>query len=184
MSFGQCHKKSLLLSALEPAVAGIVFSFLLTSCSGLSHVDYSEFENFSPEGIPQGWVAEFNPYPLDSVMAGKNLYDVILTVRYNGRCSSREIILDLEETSLEKMTPDSLRLSLPLFSEAGKSLGKGNLGLYELTDTIRRAIHIPEGYTVAVTTPLSSEQTVGINAVGVKIVESGRKSLFDIDRLK
>ncbi|MDE6298116.1 MAG: gliding motility lipoprotein GldH, partial [Muribaculaceae bacterium] len=172
------------LPAFTPVVAGIVFSFLSVSCSGLSHVDYSEFDNFSPEGIPPGWVAEFNPYPHDSLLAGSNLYDVVVMVRYNGRCSSREVIIDLEETSLDKMTPDSLRISMPLFNQGGKSLGKGNLGLYELTDTIRRGFHIPEGYTVAVTTPLSSEQTVGINAIGVKLVESGRRSLLDIERLK
>ncbi|MDE6754262.1 MAG: gliding motility lipoprotein GldH [Muribaculaceae bacterium] len=171
------HNSSILQSILRSAgsrlYGWIAISFLICGCANITPVEYSEFDYFGREGIPSGWMRDFSPVPADSANFNRRMYDVILTVRYNSRCSSRNIILDIEEFSLSNSEPDSLRIDMPLFYPDGRPLGIGNLGLYEISDTLRRDIPIQEGYTISVSTPLSSKETSGINAIGIRLSGSG-----------
>ncbi len=181
MTPGLSQIKSILRpSEFRRSAGWIAFSVILSACAEITPVEFSHFDNFGSRGIPDGWVYDFNPVPADSADMGRALYDVVLTVRFNSRTSSRNLVLDVEEVSLEKMEPVNSRINLTLFSDEGKPLGTGNLGLFEISDTLHRAVPVYEGYSVAVSSPLPSSETVGINAVGVSLVRSGRKSPLDI----
>lgn len=183
MTHGLTHIHSILQDAFRRPAGWIVFSCILTGCTELTPMEYSQFENFDSSGIPQGWVGEYNPFPADSLNIGKGVYDVVMTVRFNTRARSRNLIVDVEQFSLSMPEPSSQREEIILFSNEGKPLGKGNLALYEINDTIRRGVRVDEGYTVTLTTPLSPAETAGINAIGVSLVRSGAKSPFYIKEL-
>ena len=85
----------------------------------------------------------------------------------------KSVILNLEEFSLSHSKPDSLQASIRLFDNEGKPLGHGSYGVYEMADTIRRGISIPEGYSISVSSPLPMNSTAGINAVGVVLSYTG-----------
>lgn len=80
----------------------------------------------------------------------------------------------MESISLEHTAPDSARLTIPLLSKGGHPVGNGNLGIYETADTVARAIRIPEGFVVSLSSPLPSEQTAGIIDIGIKLSRSGQ----------
>lgn len=183
MTRGLPHIQSILRRALRRPAGWIVFSLLLPGCTDVTPVEYSQFENFSLSGIPQGWVGVFTPVPADSADFGSARYDVVLTVRFNNRSRSRNVVLDVEQVSLASETPDTSRVELPLFSDHGKPLGSGNLGLYELSDTLHRGVSIDEGYTITVSTPLSPKETAGINAVGISLIRSGAHSPLNLKSL-
>ncbi|MDE6007967.1 MAG: hypothetical protein K2G90_02040 [Muribaculaceae bacterium] len=173
MTRGLLHIASILRLSLRQSAGWIVFSLLLSACVEITHVEYSQFDTFKTKGIPLGWVADFSPHPADSAELDRSLYDVVLTIRFNSRSRSRNIVLDIEEYSLSHPAPDSTRLDLTLFSDNGKPLGNGNLGLFEITDTLRHGVPIHEGYSVSISTPLSPEETVGINAIGISLSKTG-----------
>lgn len=183
MTRGLPHIPSILLRALRRPAGWIVFSLLLAGCENLAPVEYSQFENFMSSGIPQGWVGVFNPAPLDSMNFDRERYDVVLTVRFNRRSSSRNIVLDIEQFSLSADDADTIRVEMSLFSDQGKPLGSGNLGLYEMSDTLLRGVTVKEGYTVTVTTPLSPKETTGINAVGISLVRTDVTSPLNLKSL-
>lgn len=142
-------------------------SLALCSCKRWTGVEYSEFVDIPSSGIPQICVYDFSPEFEDSVCREVLPNFLVLSVRYTVNCPSRSIILDIEEMSLTHTIPDSTTVELPLFDEEGKPLGKGNYGIYEVNDTIRKNMKVPEGYTVSVSSPLPPEKTKGIRAVGI-----------------
>lgn len=142
------------------------------SCTKDSSAAYSQFVHIAETGIPEGWEYEFNPLPTDSTLLPDTSFDEIIVVRYTNSFSSKSVILNIEEVSLEHERPDSLEIKLSLFSNKGRPLGKGNYGIYEVSDTIRKGIKIPEGYSVSVSSPLPGESTVGIKAIGIILSES------------
>lgn len=173
MTYGLRKIKTILTESVRLPAGWFAFLFIITACSKVTPVEYSRFYDIPSDGMPQEMVYEFNPVPADSASIGKDLYDVVLTVRYNNRCRSSNVILDIEEISLENMRPDSTRIDIPLFDNEGKPAGSGNFGLFEISDTLRRAVPLQEGYSVSVSSPLPGEQTAGINAIGISAVPSG-----------
>lgn len=159
----------------------ILCFIILTSCGKTTPVVYSEFVDIGDNGIPANWEYTFSPAPFDSTERISGLFDVIMVVRYSNRCASKSVIFDVESLSLEHTTPDSTRLSIPLIGPDGDPIGKGNLGVFEVTDTLARGINVPDGYVVSVSSPLPPEETAGIINVGIKLTRSGQEE-FDIYR--
>lgn len=148
--------------------------FLMPGCGPIKVADYSGFTAIGPAGMPTGWEYEFFPEEADSLLDLSIPYDVIVAVRYTNRCASRSVILNIEEFSLNQEHPDSTISDIHLFDEEGQPLGQGNYGIFEVTDTIRKAYRVPEGYTLSVSTPLPSSATVGIRAIGLILSDSRR----------
>lgn len=157
---------------------------ILAACSQSYPVVYSEFADIDGEGIPQNWEYTFSPVPFDSTEMETGLFDVILIVRYSNRCASKSVIFDVESFSLQQSRPDSAKLNVQLITPDGAPAGKGNWGVFEITDTLAHAIKIPEGYVISVSSPLDSKSTEGILDIGIKLLRSGRKefNLPDIIR--
>lgn len=148
----------LLLFALPSALRG---------CGDIRTPDYSEYTHIPPEGIPQGWEFEFNPIGSDSASLVDGRHEVVVALRYTNRSRTRNLILNVEEMSLWHETPDTLTLTIPLFDSNGRPLGKGNYGVYEIADTIRKNMKVPPGYSIALSSPLSDSVTSGISDIGV-----------------
>lgn len=147
---------------------------LMPGCSYINTADYSGFISIGPEGMPQGWEFEFSPTAADSTLSLTPLYDVVVAVRYTNNCPSQSVILNIEEYSLIRETPDSLTIELPLFSSDGIPLGKSRYGINEVTDTIHRGYRIEEGYTLSMSSPLPRAATAGVQAVGLILVDQSR----------
>lgn len=150
------------------AVAMAVFPVLM-SCNRLPVVDYSDFVDIPPSGIPQNWEYDFNVTASDSADIISGRHDAVLVVRYTGKCPSRSIILNLEELSLSHQRPDTTVLELQLFDKEGLPLGKGAYGIYEIADTLHKGIVIPNGYTLSFSSPLPDGKTAGIKSIGLVI---------------
>lgn len=172
MTIGLNNIKSI-LTALFLTPGWALFSFIFASCSQISPVRYADFKDVEYGGMPQNWTYDFSPVPADSAEMLTKKFDAIIVVRYTARCPSKSVILNLEEFSLSHSKPDSLQASIMLFDNEGKPLGHGSYGVYEMADTIRRGISIPEGYSISVSSPLPMNSTAGINAVGVVLSYTG-----------
>lgn len=147
-------------------VIGVLF---LSSCTLKELPVVSVVQDFDNNGIPQGVVFDLSTTSEDSASLALRPYDVILTLRYTNRCHSRDVIFNIEQNSLGHTQPDSSQVVFHLFSPTGHPLGKGNYGVYELSDTIRRNYHVPDGYVVSVQSPLQESATVGIKSFGLII---------------
>lgn len=156
----------------------------MISCGKFTPVVYSEFVNIGEEGISQNWEYTFSPVPFDSTEINNGRYDVILVVRYTANCVSKNIILDVESFSSESTQPDSARLNLSLFSDDDTPIGRGNLRVFEISDTLFRSISIPfrDGYVISISSPLPKEETKGIIDIGVKLSRTG-ESEFNLLKL-
>ncbi|MBD5298357.1 MAG: gliding motility lipoprotein GldH [Bacteroides sp.] len=150
-----------------PALILFAFPVAIPGCDEKSAPEYSGFEHIPAQGIPLGWEFEFNPLAEDSVTLLSGTHDVAVAIRYTNRCKARDVIINVEEISLLHDNPDSLTVTIPLFDKYGEPVGKGNFGIYEVTDTIRRGMRVPEGYTISLSSPLPDSVTSGINAIGV-----------------
>lgn len=156
----------------------ILLSFILPGCGHIKVADYSGFTAIGPNGMLTGWEYEFCPQESDTLLDLSIPYDVIVAVRYTNRCASRSVILNIEEFSLKHEHPDSIVVDIPLFDEEGYPLGQGNYGIFEVTDTLRKAYLIPEGFSLSVSTPLPSSTTVGIRAIGLILSDPRRQNNF------
>lgn len=156
----------------------------ITSCGKLTPVVYSEFVNIGDKGIPQYWDYTFSPVPFDSTELELGHYDVILIVRYSNKCVSRSVIFDIESFSITQSHPDSTRVEIPLFKTDGVPVGKGNFGVFEITDTLSRDIKLPEGYVISISTPIPEEETKGIIDIGIKLSRTGQTELNIPELLK
>lgn len=153
---------------MKVAPALVMFlSSAFMSCDRLPVVDYSDFIDFPPSGIPQNWEYDFNVTAKDSAEIISGRHDAVFVVRYTAKCPSRSIILNLEEVSLAHEQPDTTKLELQLFDKDGMPLGKGSYGVYEIADTLHKGIVIPDGYTLSISSPLPDEKTVGIKSIGL-----------------
>lgn len=139
----------------------------LCSCTRISGVRYAEFVDIPSGGIPSGWVYDFNPADADSTLCTSGPLDVILVLRYARDCASRQVILDIEQTSLAQARPDSARVTVSLFGNDGKPLGNGTYGIYEIQDTVARNVSVTDGYQISLSSPLPSSSTAGIKSVGI-----------------
>lgn len=167
MTPGPRKIKSILTPSLRQAAGWVLFSLALMGCQRISPVRYAEFGNLPFEGLTPSQALEFKPFSTDSAEMLTERFDVVLVVRYTSRCPSRSIILDVEEISLEREIPDTTRVTVPLFDDRGKPLGRGNYGVFEVADTLKKGVRIPDGYTVSLSTPLSPSSTKGVDALGI-----------------
>lgn len=163
--------------------SSLLFSISLSSCLQNAGVEYSRFVATGETGIPENWEYEFSPVPADSASIGKIPFDLILVVRYSATTESKDVMFDIEEFSLQQDIPDTTSVKVSLFNEENKPLGKGNFAIYEIADTLRRGIKIPEGYTISVSSPLTQEETVGINAIGIILSRTGSSRNFNFFNL-
>lgn len=170
---------SIIKSTHKPVFRGllgwILCLFILSACGRQTPVVYSEFVSIDEKGIPTDWEYTFSPAPFDSTERESGRFDVIVLVRYSNRCASKSVILDAESLSLDHCRPDSLRINIPLFDANDAPLGNGNLGVYEVADTIASGIIIPQGYVISLSSPLPADDTMGIIDIGVKLSRSGQE---------
>ena len=158
-------------------------SFITVSCLENAGVEYSTFVQTGEAGIPEGWEYEFSPVPADSASIGSVPYDLILVVRYGSSCKLKELPLNLEEFSLSHEKPDSLKVNIGLFDNNDEPIGRGNYSIYETSDTLRRGVIIPEGYTISVSSPLRDNETEGIHAIGIILSRTGSSQKLNMFNL-
>lgn len=161
----------------------LLFTLLVSSCLQNAGVEYSSFMATGESGIPDNWEYEFSPVPADSASIGNIPYDLILVVRYSASTKSKDIIFDIEEFSLQQEMPDTTSVKVSLFNEGNKPVGKGSFAIYEIADTLRRGMKIPQGYTISVSSPLPKEETIGIRSIGIVLSRTGNGRNFNFFKL-
>ena len=129
-------------------------------------MEYSKFYDFGSDGWNPAECLEFNPWPADSVMNVGDKYDLILSLRYSGKCRLSRLPIRIEQVSLS-LSPDTTFLEIPLTTEKGTRRGKGSYTIYEVSDTIARNITLTEGYTITLFNPLDAQSTSGITNIGL-----------------
>lgn len=150
-------------------LTSFVMMVTLAACVYLPTVHYSQFVSIPAEGMPKDWQFTFSPADSIDSIARQIPVNVIVAVRYAGRCRARNIVLNVEEMALDFEHPDSSAISLQLFTDDGRPLGRGVYGVYEISDTLRRNFIIPEGYFISISSPLPTDMTRGINDLGIVV---------------
>ena len=147
---------------------------MMPGCSYINMADYSGFTNIPPEGMPTGWEYEFSPEASDSTISLKGRYDLAIAVRYTNHCPSASVIFNIEELSLVHEKPDSTVVEIPLFDIEGQAIGQSRFGVNETLYILRKGFTPPEGYVLSLSSPLPSEATTGIKAVGIVLVNEDK----------
>lgn len=140
--------------------------------------DYSYFMNIHPDGITSGWENELIPESVDSILDLSKLYDVVIELRYTNECPSKSVIFNIEEFSLSHERPDSTEMEFKLFDDEGQPTGRSRYGIFEITDTLRKAYRIPPGYSLSLSSSLPRSSTKGIKAVGLILVDHNKPPKF------
>lgn len=160
---------------LTGAVVATGILSMMPGCGPISVADYSGFVNIPSEGMPTGWEYEFSPEASDSGIKLTGNYDVIIAVRYTNQCPSKSVILNIEELSLAHEKPDSATVEIQLFDNDGLPLGKSRYGVNETFYTLRKDYKVPEGYVISISSPLSTEATAGVKAVGLLLEDEDNR---------
>ena len=145
----------------------------LTSCNEVKDVAYSEFVAFGSDGWDPVCPLDFSPYPADSVMTPGEKFDLILTLRYSPRNLASVIPIELTEEDEEGVMATT-RISIPLCNAKGKPRGMRGIALYEVSDTIKKGVSLPDGYSISVQSLSPAENTLCLRNLGIILVRSER----------
>ncbi len=156
-------------------------ALLLCACGGIDRVGYSRFVDVPVEGWAPELSFAFDPEDTDSTRR-QEACDLVVSVRYTTAYPYRELWLTLEEFSQEGyLRTDTVQLELT--DGRGHPVGRGKLGLFTVTDTIRRNFKVPEGYHVEISHALTDEDLEGVRNIGLTLLrgdvsdENGLKNL-------
>lgn len=149
----------------------VAVAVLLCSCGGVDRVGYSRFVDVPVDGWPPEQTFAFDPEETDSARMAQT-YDLVVSVRYTTGYPYRELWLALEEFTQEGyLRTDTVQLQLT--DGRGHPMGRGKLGLYSVTDTIRRDLKVPEGYHVEIGHVLADEELEGVRNIGLTLLRKG-----------
>lgn len=151
---------------LIPAYFPLFLAAFLMGCDRFSDAEFTDFVDIGPSGIPEGWNYEFAPSLSDTTKNFTGSYNVVIAVRYSKLCPSKSVIFNIEEISLQHDAPESQMREMTLFDEEGIPVGKGNYGVYEVTDTLRHGYSLPERYSLSISSMLPDSSTIGIKSIG------------------
>lgn len=142
--------KNLFLKSV-PLLLIILSGLLIFSCK--NPYNYSSFYyNFDSQGMIKGKEYLFYPFAQINDSAG-NIYSVILELRYNDRCSIRELPITLETGSLNSDSIEKRIISVHLFDSIGNMYGNGNYGIYKTHYTLIDSVSKDESLFISLSTP-------------------------------
>lgn len=143
---------------------------LISGCRRVDNVVYSEFVSFGEEGWNPVRTVEFMPWPLDSVHASSDRYDILVSVRFNPAEAPAALPLLVRQEDNEGNTvTDTLRI--PLRDGDGDPLGRRSLVLYDNSVTFRKDTAITEGFALELVSLLPMEKTKGIKDLGIQLID-------------
>lgn len=150
-------------------IAAVSVCFLLGSCRGEDTPAYSEFVAFGSDGWDPICIVGFNPYPNDSLNIKSQRYDLVMTLRYIGKDLTPYVPLEITEENEDGVIATERRI-IHLSDSSGTPLGKKGIVLYEISDTLHRAMKIPDGYSISFTTLSPPENTLCLRNLGVSLI--------------
>lgn len=137
------------------------------SCSHLPPAPAaSQYVELARPWMPGG-VVEFTPQLFDSLESRRHPFDLQVSVRYTRNCQADEIVMVIEEMSLDNGVSEPDTVVVPLFSPEGKPLGKGSYNVFERSVTLHEGFPLPEGYTFSVTPVMPVN---GVISVGYRLM--------------
>lgn len=149
------------------AAAAAVFMAAACSCirpgNRMVGSEYAELPNpWMPDGI-----VEFFPQPYDTLTPPGRQYSLVLSLRYYRTITTSEVRLVCAEMSIESGESEPDTITVKLQSPGGLPRGKGSYNVYEISDTLRRRMTIPEGYSLSVwpVAPVEGLISVGYHLV-------------------
>lgn len=163
------------MASLAGVAIFFVMLFIAGSCGRLDKVEYSDYRDFGPQGWDPARYLEFTPWPADSSRAAYAHYDLLLYVRYSDKCGLQSLPVVVETVSLSGIgseRPDTLMVSVPLYSSTGERKGKGSYTVFEVLDTLRKDISVVPGYRVTISNPLDAPSTRGLVNIGLILSRS------------
>lgn len=144
----------------------------VAGCGDIQKVRYSCFYSLPESGWNPEMSLEYTPWPTDSILNEGDRFDVVVCVRYSRDARPQGLDMTLSSFTLADEKPDTVPLSFTLFSPAGKPLGKGGYGVYEVTDTVARGIALSEGYNITLLSRADAASTAGVSDIGVILLNS------------
>lgn len=141
-----------------------ILSFLL-SCEKSEDRKTTFFYDFDQEGMIPGFEYVFYPFEDSLELRNKNNNFLDLKIRYSDKCNIRTLPLNLEISSLQRDTLQTISIEVPLFNEEDSMEGKGNFGVYETSLPLLKNVPVEESFFVSVFTP--ETKTQGILSIGI-----------------
>lgn len=141
------------------------FCLLISGCVNSDNVVYSRFKALSDQEWHKGQYLEFE---IDSLVEKDADYDVLLVIRHNDTYKYKTLCVVVEEYMRGEIElADSIDINL--VNTDGKWRGKGQYGLYEIVDTLRRDEQLSESYLVSLCHGMKREIVEGITDVGIVV---------------
>lgn len=127
----------------------------------------SRYIDFGKEGMPTSIDCVFDNL-FDSIIIDENKrYDIFISIRYSEMCQLQTIPLEIEYGSINSDTIQSKKILINLFDGNDKTIGKGNMGLFETSTELLSDIYLNEGFFVSIKTEQTS--AYGITGAGITI---------------
>lgn len=141
------------------------FCLLLSGCVNSDNVVYTKFKSLSNQEWHKGQYLEFD---LDSVADEDSNYDVLLVVRHNDTYKYNSMCVVVEEfVQGESETTDSIDIKMA--NEDGRWVGRGQYGLYEVIDTLKRGDRLSKRYLISVCHGMRCVTVEGVSDVGIVV---------------
>lgn len=147
-------------------IAALILPMLAGSCRRVENVVYSEFELLGSQGWDPARILSFAPMPVDSVVSDSDRFDLILTARYLPAAGISELPLEITEEDENGVFADH-RLTLRLRDEKGNPRGRKSISLYEISDTVKKNFHLPDGYLIEIASFSPISDTEGLQSLGL-----------------
>lgn len=150
-----------------PLAAATAIAAAAASCSHLPPAPAgSQYVELAQPWLPGG-VVEFTPQLYGSLESRRQPFDLLLSVRYTRNCQANEIVMVIEEMSLDNGVSEPDTVVVPLFSPSGTPLGKGAYNVFEQSVALHDDYPLPDGYTFSVTPAMPVR---GVISVGYRLM--------------
>lgn len=160
--------KSKLILLATLLIAGMA---AMSSCLHVNNVVYSNYALIESSGWSPIRTYFFYPWPVDSIVLPKAKYDLLINIRYSATVRAAEIPIAVKVESGNK-TLVSDTIFFQTRAENGRLLGRKELTVYELTDTVLRSFQLKPGTVLSLTTLSSPNNTRGMISVGSTLIEN------------
>lgn len=140
----------------------------MTGCGDHDNVAYTRFVNVPDDGWNTLDGREFHPFDEDTLPTGR--YRMLVAMRHSERYPRTAIWLELEQSDSTGVTRLDT-ISIPVTDSAGRFLGEGHFGLYEVVDTIPGTVSVTPGWQLSIRHIMRDEDVTGLNNIGLILLK-------------
>ena len=162
--------KAEIINLFAPYLVIIFTSLIFIGCKKDVSPTKSDFYDFNEGGMTPDMEYVFVPSEELTKESIDHNYCVNLIVRYLDSCSISALPLNIESNFNDTDSICIVNMEIPLFSENGVPIGKGNFGLFDISIPLFNDVKVSDISFISISTP--EKHTQGIISIGVSYQNS------------